>query len=164
MKIESEVLSIPTSTGKIVFRWSVKIVFTYSKEFTKAQIVGIRSKSAYGLGCGFISSSTDLGNKIGAELFRLISTPTHNLTYSEIGRKSTLISFIDPLNSDIGLKHETHRWLYGEVKGNKLVLMDGFGEIEIPEEILGDFSGICMGKIPIHRDGWPNGEPVESLK
>ncbi|NJK32735.1 MAG: hypothetical protein HC927_10180 [Deltaproteobacteria bacterium] len=157
--------SLPRTYGELLFRRPVRVSVQKRGEVWRAQFLDFHSN--LGRGDTALAALHNLAGQLGDEAGRLLSTPTHVLEDDEIARKSELIAYLDPLNSDLGLVHATHRWLLGRIENDLFVPFQrkDFNPLSLPAEVRGDHPphGEYMAKVPVHRDGQPKG-PVEQLR
>lgn len=106
-----------------------------------------------------------LARNLGEEARRLISTITPDLSEKDIRRKGVLLSYVDALNSDIGLRHPPDRWIVGQIKGQQLIpTMHHLPPVEIPPALMPETTdGLYFVRVPVYRDGFPSG-PAEAVK
>lgn len=106
-----------------------------------------------------------LARQLGEEARRLISTITPDLSDQDIHRKGVLLSYVDALNSDIGLHHDPDRWIVGRIEGRQLIpTMRRLPPVEVPPELMPESTeGLYFARVPVHRDGVPRG-PAEAIK
>jgi hypothetical protein len=106
-----------------------------------------------------------LARELGEEVRRLVSTITPDLSEPEIRRKGELLSYVDALNSDIGLRHEPDRWVIGRIEGQRLIpTMHRLPPVEIPPALMPETTeGMYIARVPVYRDGFPSG-PAEALE
>lgn len=106
-----------------------------------------------------------LARSLGEEARRLISTITPDLSDQDIRRKGVLLSYVDALNSDVGLRHDPDRWIVGRIEGPKLIpTMRRLPAVEIPPELMPEEAdGLYFVRVPVYRDGFPSG-PAEVVK
>ncbi len=102
----------------------------------------------------------ELARNLAEEARRLIATATWKLNDKEIRRKGLLLSYVDALNSDIGLHHTRDRWIVGRIEDTKLIpTMRHLPPIELPPEVLPETTdGLYFVRVPVHRDGVPSGQ------
>jgi hypothetical protein len=100
-----------------------------------------------------------LARYLADETRRLVSTPTSRLDDRDVWLKGRLLSVVDVLNSDIGLKHATQRWIVGRIQGNELLpTMQHLPPIEVPDTLLPESTeGLYFAQVPVYRDGIPSG-------
>lgn len=106
-----------------------------------------------------------LARNLGEEARRLISTPTSDLSDKDARRKGILLSYVDALNSDIGLHHLRERWIVGRIEDKQLIpTMQHLPPIEIPPEMMPETTeGLYFARVPVYRDGVPSG-PADAIK
>jgi len=106
-----------------------------------------------------------LVRKLGEEARRLISTITSDLSEKDIRRKGVLLSYVDALNSDIGLQHAPDRWIVGRIEEGQLIpTMRRLPPVKIPLELMPKTTdGLYFVRVPVYRDGFPSG-PAEAVR
>ena len=106
-----------------------------------------------------LSAMEALAHALAGDTRRLVSTPTSRLGPKDQRLKGQLLSFVDVLNSDVGLEHATERWIVGRIEGATLVpTMRDLPRVEIPSALLpSSTAGLYFAKVPILRDGAPMG-------
>ncbi len=107
----------------------------------------------------------ELARNFAEEARRLITTPIWKLSDKDIRRKGVLLSYVDALNSDIGLRHARDRWIVGRIEDAKLIpTMRHLPPIEVPPDKLPETTeGLYFVRVPIYRDGVPSG-PAEAIE
>ncbi len=157
--------ALPRTHGELLFRRPARVSAQQRGMGWRAQILDFHSD--IGRGDTALAALRDLADRLGDEAGTLLSTPTHVLDDEQVARKSELIAHIDPLNSDLGLKHATHRWLLGRIEDDSFVPLQrtDFEPISLPANVRGAHpaQGEYMAKVPVYRDGMPKG-PVEQLR
>jgi len=128
-------------------------------------VAQVRSPSIEGRAEGPLGSVEALGRDLANEVRRLIGAPTSDLSDKDARRKGLLLSFVDALNSDIGLAHARERWIVGRFEDRKLIpTMRHLPPVEVPPELMPEtLEGLYFARVPVHRDGIPSG-PAEALK
>jgi hypothetical protein len=106
-----------------------------------------------------------LARNLGDEARRLISTITPDLSEKDIRRKGMLLSYVDVLNSDLGLRHAPDRWIVGRIEERQLIpTMRRLPPVPIPPELMPETTdGLYFVRVPVYRDGFPSG-PAEDIK
>jgi hypothetical protein len=157
--------ALPQTHGELLFRRPVRVSAQRRGHGWRAEIHDLHCD--LGRGATALAALRNLADRLGDETGTLLSTPTHVLEDEQVTRKSELIAHVDPLNSDLGLRHATHRWLLGRIEDDSFVPLQrtDFDPISLPVEVRGDHPahGEYMAKVPVFRDGMPNG-PVEQLR
>lgn len=157
--------ALPRSHGELLFRRPVRVSARKRGVGWRAQTLDFHSD--LGRGTTALAALRSLADQLGDEAKALLSTPTHELEDDQVARKSELIAYIDPLNSDLDLAHATHRWLLGRIDDDSFVPLQrtDFDPIALPAEVRGEHPplGEYMAKVPVYRDGQPKG-PVEQLR
>jgi len=155
----------PRAQGELIFRNPIRVSVQHKNHKWRAQTIDFHSK--LGRGDTALAAVRDLADKLGDEARTLLSTPSHLLDDDPLARKSELITYIDPLNSDLGLEHASHRWLLGRLEHDSFVPLQrkDFDPISLPPSVRGDHEslGEYFAKVPVYRDGRPSG-PVEELR
>lgn len=155
----------PRTQGELLFRRPVRVSVQKRGVGWRAQTLDFHSD--IGRGDTALAALRNLADRLGDEAENLLSTPTHVLEDDQVARKSKLIAHIDPLNSDLGLRHAAHRWLLGRIEGDSFAPLQrtDFDPIALPAEVRADHpaQGEYMAKVPVYRDGQPKG-PVEQLR
>jgi hypothetical protein len=106
-----------------------------------------------------------LARNLGEEARRLIATITSDLSDKDVRRKGVLLSYVDALNSDIGLAHARDRWIVGRIEGRQLIpTMRHLPPVEVAPELMPQTTeGLYIARVPVYRDGVPSG-PAEAIK
>lgn len=104
-----------------------------------------------------------LANVVADDLRTLIQTASHTLSDADVHRKGVLLSFVDPLNSDIGLVHRDTRWLLGRIQDDRFVpVQSGLTPVKLGPEAntpVATTNTLYFAQFPVHRDGVPCGPP-----
>lgn len=157
-------IALQRTHGELLFRTPTR-VSAQKRGGWRAQTLDFHSD--VGRGDTALAALRNLADRLGDEVRKLLSTPTHVLEDDQVMRKSELITRIDPLNSDLGLEHATHRWLLGRIEDDSFVPLQrtDFAAISLPPGVRGGLPahGEYMAKVPVYRDGQPKG-PVEQLR
>jgi hypothetical protein len=100
-----------------------------------------------------------LARSFADEARELIGTPTSDLSDKDARRKGLLLSFVDALNSDLGLTHARDRWIVGRLEGQRLIpTLRHLPPVEVPMNLIPDTTeGLYFARVPVHRDGVPSG-------
>jgi hypothetical protein len=106
-----------------------------------------------------------LARSLAEETRRLVATPTSDLSDRDIRRKGLMLSFVDALNSDIGLERRRERWIVGRVEDKRLIpTLRRLPPIDVPAALLPKTTeGLYFVRVPVYRDGVPSG-PAEAIE
>ncbi len=106
-----------------------------------------------------------LARSLAEETRRLVATPTSELNDRDIRRKGLMLSYVDALNSDIGLERRRERWIVGRVEDRRLIpTMRRLPPIDVPAALLPETTeGLYFVRVPVYRDGIPSG-PAEAIE
>lgn len=106
-----------------------------------------------------------LARSLAEEARRLVATPTSDLGDRDIRRKGLLLSYVDVLNSDIGLDRRRERWIVGRVEDRRLIpTLRRLPPIDVPSALLPETTeGLYFVRVPVYRDGIPSG-PAEAIE
>lgn len=103
----------------------------------------------------------EAGDKLAAEVRRLVQAYADELTKEELERKVLLLRYVDLLAGDIGLAFSKERWLLGRIEGTRFIPVQyDFEPLEIPAVCRpsSEPDKLWFAKVATYRDGRPMGE------
>ena len=147
--------------GSVKMLQPLEVRIRHSKDSWAARATGL-SEIRGATPCIALES---LGRSLAEEMRRLVATPTSDLGDRDMRRKGLLLSYVDVLNSDIGLERRRERWIVGRVEDRRLIpTLRRLPPIDVPPALLPETTeGLYFVRVPVYRDGIPSG-PAEAIE